>query len=336
MSVQKEFQGNILIATPNSPEAMTFFNVITDALRERDELSIGDIGFAHTIEDVNRGVESNRYDVLLALDFLGNDVHIGKGSISNWKKTNPFIKIVLIIPSKKRGQRKLESLYNDLNYYDCLYDTEFSDAATHSVKVQPLIDLIVKGRSRDEAYFYYGLDELEKIHEPSLDNTIDNTAAEVKTEPFPSESTPLATPANDDIPYTKPAVEPINVMNEQAGDSFVGSAVTPNISNINKEPSEDTYTQGDVSSYEEPEKVTEHSFFSPSDNKKNIINKELDYDTPLTENTGLSSLMPQYAGYVAKVQTIINDNMLILEIPTGGLEPLRDKLMNKGVIILTK
>lgn len=127
-------------------------NVLYDTMKKELNQSGVVIGmfslFTNKVE-VSDAIKSNKYDIIICQEILNNE-SIGAGSIKEWKKINPHVRVILVISKNKRGGRKLESLYTSTTYYDALYDKDLS-----GVNLKALIE---KSRTREEAYEYYGLE----------------------------------------------------------------------------------------------------------------------------------------------------------------------------------
>lgn len=112
-------------------------------------VEIGTFGIARSREEISRGIESREYDVLICQDSIGSD-NIGGGTLRGWQGTKEGLKIVLVLPPNKKGAKKLENLYMG-GYYDGLFSSELT--------AENLQLLITKGRTKEEAFVYYGLNK---------------------------------------------------------------------------------------------------------------------------------------------------------------------------------
>lgn len=138
---------------------------------------IGTFGIARSREEINRGVESREYDVLICQDSIGSD-NIGGGTLRGWQGTKDGLKIVLVLPPNKKGAKKLENLYMG-GYYDGLFSNELT---AENIQL-----LITKGRTKEEAFVYYGLNMesialLEREAREKEERKIAQSAAAVEKE----------------------------------------------------------------------------------------------------------------------------------------------------------
>lgn len=96
---------------------------------------------------ITGAVAGNKYDVVICMENLCGD-SLGAGTIREWKGLNPRLKIALIITKKKKGGKKLLSLYQ-YGYYNAIYHEEISGVTLRAI--------IEKARTKEEAFAYYGL-----------------------------------------------------------------------------------------------------------------------------------------------------------------------------------
>lgn len=116
-------------------------------------IRVGLLDCVPTKDDVEAGINSNKYDVVVCQEALSG-ASIGGGSIRQWSSINAKLKIILIIDKKKKGAKKLKSLYNENFYYDALYGTDLTGAN--------VAELIKASRTMEEAAEYYGLQKQEE------------------------------------------------------------------------------------------------------------------------------------------------------------------------------
>jgi len=75
------------------------------------------------------------------------------GAIKNWKKLNPEARIILVMSDDRLGGSKPSGLY-EKGYYDGLFMKDFCTSA--------MFTLMIRGRTKEEAYSYYKVDEYEE------------------------------------------------------------------------------------------------------------------------------------------------------------------------------
>ncbi len=99
---------------------------------------------AYQVENLN----ASDYDVFVGTEEV-DGYRLGIGRLNKWRKENPDLKIILIVDDDRKMSAKLNSLFN-LGYYNILYR---SDYVWGKIK-----ELIVSGRTKEDAYIYYGLE----------------------------------------------------------------------------------------------------------------------------------------------------------------------------------
>ncbi len=113
-----------------------------------------EIEYISTKDWVDRLVkEDNDLKLLLISESFDGRV-LGTGSIKSWRKQRPDLRIILVVADDRRGLAKLNGLY-ELGFYDVLYNRDFNG--------ENLARLLIKKRSKERAFKYYGL---EMFHAP--------------------------------------------------------------------------------------------------------------------------------------------------------------------------
>lgn len=117
-------------------------------------MNIGLFEIAATKESISEQIATNKFDVVICQEALSG-VSIGGGTLKEWAAINPHVKVILLIDMEKKKGLKLQNLYNKNNYYDALYAPELSG--------ESLARLMRQSRSKEEAFIYYGLDQIEEV-----------------------------------------------------------------------------------------------------------------------------------------------------------------------------
>jgi len=144
---------------------------------------------------VNVGIMLEKFD----------DIAIGQGAIKNWNTINPDVNLVLVMDNGKKGSDKAHGLYKR-NYFNGLFLGDF--LAPEMMKV------IMYGRTQEEAYEYYGLDEYYHNREIREQQLLKENAANAKVaEARKSESVQnYGTPSKDNIANSA-AVKDVSLIN---------------------------------------------------------------------------------------------------------------------------
>lgn len=94
-------------------------------------------------------VRGGMYNVGFVLEVM-NDNPIGQGAIKAWRRDNSDMQIILVMDKSRKSTGKAKGLY-DIGYYEGLFLDDIS--------TEILVNLIENGRTKEEAYAYYGLDD---------------------------------------------------------------------------------------------------------------------------------------------------------------------------------
>lgn len=125
-----------------------FMQKVTDMLVSLD-------GYGITASDITFGTTRSRvdvssvkeYDLVIAREDI-DGISIGPGTVRKYFAANPNLRLILVVDKKKKSAGKLNALY-EMGYYEALLSNDF--------KIESLLRLILNGRSKEEAYDYYGL-----------------------------------------------------------------------------------------------------------------------------------------------------------------------------------
>ena len=157
---------NILFVADLPVEVAT---LIKTKLEDEYHIRIGSFSQVNSPKNVDQRVADKTYDIVICneefktnknkrddetvTDPKKDTVQIGQGTVKRWEESNPNIRIVLLVDDSKRSGKKLQSLY-EYGFYNSFYLSDLDAAFDEFAK------LIMRGRSKGEAYYYYGMDEI--------------------------------------------------------------------------------------------------------------------------------------------------------------------------------
>ena len=136
---------NILIAVPER-DSRLFTEQLKGTLKENPYFQVLHFYTVHTLEQINSYVEQRKVDVVICAEDLGYENMIGQGSIKRWKQNDERVRVVLLMFDEKRKGTKVSNFIKN-GYYDAIFLSDLSP--------EILIDVIVKGRTEEEANKYY-------------------------------------------------------------------------------------------------------------------------------------------------------------------------------------
>lgn len=142
------------------------------AIVQNSNIRISRLDLVYKKEDVEAVLQKNTHDVILMNETIGTD-SIGSGSIKNWKKINPRVKLILILPDSKKAGMKISQLYH-AGFYNVIFLSDFSG--------NTLVSLILSERSQEEAREYYGIKEIEEASQDIGEMETSAPVAEVAKE----------------------------------------------------------------------------------------------------------------------------------------------------------
>lgn len=155
---------NIVIA--GRTESGELLNKVANGLRTSARLSYAGQGAVVSIvsdmDTVEEFVGDGDLTALITMDKLsstttGQEISISQKMIKEWERDYPEMTVILIVHSEKKGGVKLNKLYEG-GYFNAIYNTDFN--------LNTLIELIQnKGRSKADAYSYYGLKAIAESRE---------------------------------------------------------------------------------------------------------------------------------------------------------------------------
>jgi pilus assembly protein CpaF len=128
------------------------------------------IYFVSTKERVDVLIGQGLCDILVCSESLGSD-SIGVGALKQWRRIGNLKKVILVVSDQRYGKGKLKGLY-DNEFYDALFEKNFFGI--------DIVSLTLKGRTKKEAYDYYGLKDYKDPM--ATDDTIPDPAAEVSVQ----------------------------------------------------------------------------------------------------------------------------------------------------------
>jgi len=116
------------------------------------------------LENLEITYEKSFFDDCVAAGFVNvgimlekfDNIAIGQGTIKVWSNLNPDIHLILVMDDLKKSSAKAHGLYKR-EYYNGLFLSDFLSSE--------MMRVILHGRTKEEAYEYYGMDEYYKNRE---------------------------------------------------------------------------------------------------------------------------------------------------------------------------
>lgn len=139
---------NVLMGINSSNTADKFKKAFKANLEGADGLTVGKVELAHDKELMDKAVSGGEFDVFVCKESV-DGITYGCGSVEKWQRLNPNIRIILVMAEGKKGGKGLYRMYTN-GYYDAMYNKDFTDNELFS-------QLILHGRSREDAFDYYGV-----------------------------------------------------------------------------------------------------------------------------------------------------------------------------------
>lgn len=116
---------------------------------ENDYAAIGRVVFVGTKKEAEAYLLKGMFDVFMCTEILEGE-NIAGGTIRLFKEQFPNVNVFLLVETKKKGQKKLQNLY-EKGYYDAIY---FGDLANNPLLV---FQKIAFPTTKEDARIYYGL-----------------------------------------------------------------------------------------------------------------------------------------------------------------------------------
>lgn len=175
---------NIVLGIPNDDKIKdNFINIISSAFDEllqksktQNNLTVG-----FSPEDVGQLLEELPTDLLILTEKYGEkeNERIGIGLINQWQTKYPDTFIALVVNQDSVSKTKLNTLYKG-NYYNLIYSKDFVNG--------DILDLYLKGRTKEEAAAYYNLKPKEEANQTkgnllNIRGVNDKPEAEATVEP---------------------------------------------------------------------------------------------------------------------------------------------------------
>ena len=151
------FMKNVLVAwneLADQKKWSSFKSSLIDCLTDLDEA-----GFETDEEHISFISYKERLDDLVArqsgcdLLICGENfdgTRIGTGTIRRWKQAKEGLNAILVLDDSKKGSSKVMGLF-ELDYFNALFMSDF--------KSQMIKNLVREGRTKEEAFLYYGLED---------------------------------------------------------------------------------------------------------------------------------------------------------------------------------
>lgn len=167
---------NIILGLKNNDSCHNMINFFEQSLEQNldEEFQLGNISHTFSREELDSAIASGLYQACFVLEKM-EDQPVGQGAIKQWRKSCPGIHIVLLMGEDRRASAKARGLY-DINYYDGMF-------LESKMRIDVLARLFEYGRTKEDAYAYYDLDNFVPIEpkkkakkEDSLGDTDNGTA----------------------------------------------------------------------------------------------------------------------------------------------------------------
>lgn len=114
---------------------------------------LGVIDYVYSKADFELSLSSMKYNMGIIMEKLGNEA-IGQGALRKWRKEYPDCRILLLMDDNRKGSAKANGLY-EREYYDGFFMNDFGKKI--------MLDLMVKSRTKEEAYLYYEVENYRRI-----------------------------------------------------------------------------------------------------------------------------------------------------------------------------
>jgi len=263
-------------------------------LENSDKIRLREVDLVHSVKEIDEEVGRNKYDALIAFENVNDiDQPIGQGSIKAWRELDPNLRIILIVNDKERLlSNKVRNLFRIGVYNVCTKD-DLIDEAEH---------LLSTGRTEAEAIKYYGLEEKfsgtpNKQAEVQSEDTSNNNKEERETF-FNDSDNDTVSILGDEVP-------------EQTADSYSSFNAKGN-----EQVSVESPIREEIREEVKEEAIKEEHFENLHINNEETINKEKEQEMNNEERT--YSELPatrgiKYAGFDAKVATVIKGDTIILD-----------------------
>ena len=144
---------------------------VDSAYFETDEEHISFISHKDRLDDLV--ARDGECDLLICGEHFDGK-RIGTGTIRKWSDSRTGFNAILVLEDKKRGSRKVKGLY-DQHYFNAVFMSDF--------KSRTIKKLVTEGRSKDDAFEYYGLPDYIELNTKKHDDA-ETEPEEIKEEPL--------------------------------------------------------------------------------------------------------------------------------------------------------
>ena len=274
----------------------------------RDDFGCGNI---KTVFTINISLHEGKFDVLFVQETIEGGQGVGYGTLKDWSRDYPNVRVFLLLDKKKKGQMKLYNLWSK-GYYQAIYFQEIAECE------DAFFDTIVNGRTKEEAFSYYGIEEIhKKMQESAL---VENEASE------DAESV-ISEERSDAVENKVPAEEVVERNEKQ-----LIPEEEKEVEEEKKTDSENESTGMEERTEDIPKLKPEEEFLTQEQQE------EYEYQYPQTyldlESMEVKAEVHFYLDGV--INYIINDNDIIIRCPKGGLLRNAEALRNAKIQLTWK
>ena len=285
----------------------------------RVDFGCGNIKTVFTKKDINISLHEGKFDVLFVQETIEGDQGVGYGTLKDWSRDYPNVRVFLLLDKKKKGQMKLYNLWSK-GYYQAIYFQEIAECE------DAFFDTIVNGRTKEEAFSYYGIEEIhKKMQETEEEKTEEVTL--VENEASEDAESVISEERSDAVESKVPAEEVVE-RNEKLL-----------ISEEEKEVEEEKTTDSENESVGTEERTEDIPKLKPEEEfLTQEQQEEYEYQYPQTyldlESMEVKAEVHFYLDGV--INYIINDNDIIIRCPKGGLLRNAEALRNAKIQLTWK
>ena len=199
-----DFVAKVAIGVPNDSNGSYIANSFVQYLKSSQRISaVEPIRVCNTKQQLDNEI-SKGCDLVICIEKMGDDA-IGKGSVEEWLRIEPRLRVIVIVGDNRVGGAKLKSLYS-INYYNAIY---MKDCAFGNVE-----QLILNGRTAEDAASYYGIEEFVRSNHPDIQGYVPNSYDTQTGQPIGQANTAspsyVEQPVVSDVPQTPIAPTPVS------------------------------------------------------------------------------------------------------------------------------
>jgi len=321
---------SVLLGVFDDRRATAFLDGLKWTLESSDNVEVSRIERGKIIDDIDTMASSGAFDVLFCCEELG-DRSVGYGSVNRWGGM-PLKRIILILKNSQYGGAKCSRLFEQ-GYYDAIFTNDLKEP-------ELVIDLVLNGRTMEEAAAYYGIDEevlarMKQSEAPDIEPVPTVAGKDLRAEML-ADFEALLNEA-DETPVASTSKKNLS-QNTGANGTFESktdfSGVEESVERANRRPGEKE-TDGNIAVKENSGKgkQVEADFKEEKQSAEKMVSKEVRLD----ENSIMVVTRVQKASVVpheAYIVAAVSDSALIIEVPGAHFERLKSALPNMSVNVV--